>query len=386
MNLLLINNEFPPIGGGGSTVTKYALQYLVQAGHTVTLITSRFGELPHREIIDGATVIRVPAIRRFKDHAAMWELITFGVSAFVYAVGFTLRHRVDFVQAYFALPAGWAAWLLSYVRGIPYAVYFGGSDIPGANPSRYAKVYPLITPLLQLIWRRAAFRTVCSLDLIRLAHEVDPTREFLHVPNGVDTQRFRSLVRAATAKVKILFIGRLIPRKGFQRVIQALPQVRDLAQQPFEIEVVGTGVYQAELDELAVSLGVSDLIRYVGTVPYDMLERSYQYADIFVLTSLSEGMPSVILEAMGCGLPVVASDVGGNNEIVKEGDNGFLIQGDDVETLAQRLIQLINDEALRQRMGSRSRELAQQYDWSVIMGKYDELYRKAVGETGTARP
>jgi glycosyltransferase involved in cell wall biosynthesis len=383
MKLLLINNEFPPIGGGGSTVTKYALEYLAKAGHDVTLITSRYKDLPRREVQSGATIIRVPAIRRYKDYAAMWELVTFGISALVYTFFYTFRHRVDFIQAYFAVPAGWVAWMLSFVpvrrnggRPIPYAVYFGGSDIPNANPSRFKNVYPLITPLLRAIWRRAKFRTVCSEDLVRLAKEADSTSEFLCIPNGVDTKRFAPIVRPANPRVKILFIGRLIPRKGFQRVVRALPRVRELARLPFEVEVVGTGAAQTELNTLAGTLGVSDLIHYVGTVSYDKLEQSYQYADIFVLTSLSEGMPSVILEAMGCGLPIIASDVGGNNEIVKEGENGFLIQGDDIETLAKQLAQLINDGALRQAQGSRSRTFALQYDWSHIMGQYDALYRK----------
>lgn len=376
MKLLLINNEFPPIGGGGSTVTKYALEHFVRAGHEVVLITSQYKTLPRREMISGATVIRVPAVRRYKDYAAMWELVTFGLSALVYTFFYTLRHRVDFIQAYFAVPAGWVAWVISFIRPIPYAVYFGGSDIPGANPSRFRHVYPVITPLLKLIWRRACWRTVCSQALVRLAHRADPEAEFICIPNGVDTARFVPLPRAPNAQVKILFIGRLIPRKGFQRVVQALPLVRQLARVPFEIEVVGTGAAQTDLDALAAKLGISDVIHYVGMVPYDKLERSYQYADIFVLTSLSEGMPSVILEAMACGLPIVASDVGGNNEIVREGDNGFLIRGDDVELLAERLAELVNNGELRRRMGERSRELARQYDWSFIMRRYDELYRE----------
>lgn len=383
MKLLLINNEFPPIGGGGSTVTKYALEYLVKAGHEVTLITSRYKDLPHREQVSGATVIRVPAIRRYKDYSAMWELVTFGVSALIYTFFYTGRHKVDFIQAYFAVPAGWVAWLLSYVAGppfrrasIPYAVYFGGSDIPNANPSRFRNIYPLITPLLKAIWRRAKFRTVCSHELVRLAHESDPDSEFLCIPNGVDTKRFSPVQRSANPKVKILFIGRLIPRKGFQRVVQALPKARALAKVPFEVEVVGTGAAQTELNALASQLGISDLIHYVGPVPYDKLEKSYQYADIFVLTSLSEGMPAVILEAMGCGLPIIASNVGGNNEIVSEGENGFLIEGDDIDTLAERLAELINNKELRVRMGERSRHLSLAYDWATIMGQYDKLYRK----------
>jgi glycosyltransferase involved in cell wall biosynthesis len=374
MRLLLISNEFPPIGGGGSTVAKYAIRFLTRAGHEVTLITSQYKDLPRHEIVDGAMVIRIPAVRRYKDFCATWELVIFGVSALIYTLWFTARHKVDFIQAYFAVPAGWVAWVISYVRGIPYAVYFGGSDIPGANPSRFKMIYPLITPLLRAIWRRAKFRTVCSKELVRLGEQADPESEFLLIPNGVETDRFKPIDRPPSPKIKVLFIGRLIPRKGFQRVVQALPIVRRLAKNPFEVEVVGTGAHRHRLDELAEKLGVSDLIRYTGLVPYDQLEKSYQYADVFVLTSLSEGMPSVILEALGCGLPVIASDVGGNNEIVHHGVNGYLIKGDDVRFLADRLAELVNDEQLRKSMGARSREIAMRYDWRNIMQEYSRLY------------
>ncbi len=376
MKLLLINNEFPPIGGGGSTVTKYALHYLTKSGHKVTLITSRYRGLPRRETVDGARVIRIPAIRRYKDFCSQWELVIFGFSALAYTLGYTFRHKVDFIQAYFAVPAGWVAWVVNLTRRVPYAVYFGGSDIPGANPSRYKNIYPFLTPVLKAVWRRAEFRTVCSSELAQLGHKVDPSSRFIVIPNGVETDRFQPMSRLPNAKVKILFIGRLIPRKGFQRIIRALPKVRTVAQAPFEVEVVGTGASRVQLDEEAERRGVSDLIRYLGTIPYDRLEKAYQYADIFVLTSLSEGMPSVILEAMGCGLPVVASDVGGNNELVEEGVNGYLIRGDDVEKLAEKLAALINDAGLRQRLGRAGRERAIRYDWANIMKEYNKLYAK----------
>ena len=379
MKFLLINNEFPPIGGGGSTVTKYAIRYLVAAGHEVTLITSRYKDLPKREKVEGGQVIRIPTIRRYKDYCSQWELVIFGLSALLYSLWFTSKNKIDFAQAYFAVPAGFVAWALNIFKGIPYAVYFGGSDIPGANPSRYKAIYPFITPLLKTIWRRAEFRTVCSKELARLGEAADPGQKFLVIPNGVETDRFKPIERPENPKVKILFIGRLIPRKGFQRVVQALPKARQMTQTPFEVEVVGTGAFQNELDVLAESLGVSDLIRYVGMVPYDKLEEAYQYSDFFVLTSLSEGMPSVILEAMGCGLPVVASDVGGNNEIVHHGENGYLVQGDDVEDLAKYLVDLIDDKDKRGRQGRKSRELSLQYDWKVIMGQYDSLYKEYAG-------
>ena len=376
MKLLFINNEFPPIGGGGSTVTKYAIKHLVKAGHDVVLITSRYKDLPKREIVDGAEVIRIPAIRRYKDFCSQWELVIFGVAAAGYTIGYTLRHKVDFIQAYFAVPAGWVAWIVKMIRGIPYSVYFGGSDIPGANPSRYKMIYPILTPLLKAIWRGAEFRTVCSAELAKLGQASDANSEFLVIPNGVEVERFAPIKRECNSKVRILFIGRLIPRKGFQRVVSALPEVKKLARVPFEVEVVGTGSHRENLDEAASKLGVSDLIRYVGTVPYEELEKAYQFADIFVLTSLSEGMPSVILEAMGCGLPIIASDVGGNNELVKEGENGYLIDGDNIDKLAKNLADLINNKNLRQEMGRLSREKALKYGWKNIMDEYNKLYLK----------
>jgi glycogen(starch) synthase len=352
MNLLFINNEFPPIGGGGSTVTKYAIKYMVNEGHTVTLVTSRFQDLPHRELIDGATVIRIPALRKYKDYSSMLELVSFGISALFYTLFLSYKQKFDFTFAFFAVPAGWVAWILSFTRGIPYGVYFGGSDIPNANPSRFSAVYPFITPMLKTIWKAAKFRSVCSEELRELARSADPVSEFQYIPNGVETGRFKPIARPENPKVKILFIGRLIPRKGFHRVVQALPAVRKAVATPFEVEVVGTGLYRDELDSLAEDLGVSDLIRYVGMVPYDSLEKSYQDADIFVLTSLSEGMPSVILQ---------------------EGKNGFLIKDDDVITLAEKLTTLINNPALRKEMGLSSRERSLEFDWKNIMNRYNEL-------------
>ena len=89
--------------------------------------------------------------------------------------------------------------------------------------------------------------------------------------------------------------------------------------------------------------------------------------------SLSEGMPSVRLEAMGCGLPVIASNVGGNNEIVHEGKNGYLIAGNNIDDLAEKLSTLINDKSLRLGMGKKSRAYAMEYDWKNIMNKYNTL-------------
>lgn len=378
MRILLLNNEFPPIGGGGSTVTKYAVKYLSNWGHEVALVTSAYKDLPKEETIDGAKILRVPAVRRYKDYCAAWELITFGVSAFFYCMWFVPKYKPDVILAYFALPSGWVARLIHLFYGTPYVVYFGGSDMPGANPSRFKKLYPFITFLTKWVWRSARISTVCSQGLLELGRKLDPNYDFRLVPNGVELTRFTPVDRGKNPKVKILFIGRLIARKGLQYVVQALPRIQELTNVPFEVEVVGTGAMRNALDELAAKLGVSHLIKYVGTVPYDKLHESYQGADIFVLTSESEGMPAVTLEAMGCALPIVTTNVPGNQEIVKEGENGYLIDVGDTEKLAQSLAGLVADESLRRRMGVKSRSFVSAFEWREIVKQYENILKEII--------
>jgi glycosyltransferase involved in cell wall biosynthesis len=389
MKLLLINNEFPPIGGGGSTVAKYAVKYFSEAGHDVTLITSSFRDLPRKEkfsasfVGDGinkgsVTIIRVPAFRRYKDYCSAWELISFGISALFYCLWYVPSQKPDVIHAYFALPAGWVARIIHLIYGTPFSVYFGGSDMPGSNPSRYKKLYPYITLLTRWVWRGASVSTVCSHGLFELGRKLDPKYDFRLVPNGVELSRFVPVERRPNPKVKILFIGRLIARKGFQYVVQALPRIQQITNVPFEVEVVGTGAMRSHLDGLAVKLGVSHLIKYVGTVPYEKLHESYQGADVFVLTSESEGMPAVTLEAMGCGLPIITTNVPGNREIVREGENGYLIDVGDTEKLAQDLAKLIQNEELRKKMGVASRQFVQGYEWREIIKQYENILKEIV--------
>lgn len=386
MKLLLITNEFPPIGGGGSSVLQYAVQYLTEDhGHEVTVVTSGFRGLPWHERKGKVHIIRVPTIRRYQDFCAVWELIIYGISALLYCLWLVPRLRPDLVQAYFALPGGWVARMLKAVYGTPYVLYFGGSDMPGANPTRYRRLYPFIRGLTHWVWRGARVSTVCSEGLLRLGRSLDPGYDFRLVPNGVELARFVPKERLPNPVVRILFIGRLIPRKGFPYVVRALPRIRELTAVPFEVEVVGSGAMRGHLDSLAASLGVSHVLKYVGTVPYDKLQESYQAADIFVLTSESEGMPCVVLEAMGCGLPVVTTNVAGNQEIVREGENGFLVNVGDTEKLAQTLALLIADPELRRRFGAASRRIVQPYDWRAIVRRYETIFREVMEGRAPAR-
>ena len=384
--ILMFNHEFPPIGGGGGWVSYFLGKHFAAAGHDVHLITSQFRDCPKDEKVEGFHVHRVRALRKNPDVCAVHEMLTYAISSSLYGLRFAKQFQPDIVQVFFGIPAGGGAYLLQKRRNVPYVVFLGGRDVPSRNPDPpyYRWLYLLLKPAIRAIWRNASVVVACSEGLRELAQETDTDVKMDVIPDGLDLARFKPRSPSVTAeweqrnacakKVQILTIGRLIPRKGFQFLIRALPQIIEKAAHNFEIEIVGDGPYHGELLKLAEKLAVASHIHFAGSVPYSELPQKYRGADIFILPSLAEGMPLVVLEAMGTGLPIVASRVQGIDELVVDGVNGALFDPGDVDGLASSLIKLINAGEGRVEMGKASIERVEPYDWKNIADAYLALY------------
>ena len=120
------------------------------------------------------------------------------------------------------------------------------------------------------------------------------------------------------------------------------------------------------------------MVQFSGWVPRESIVHRYHGADVFVLPSFGEGMPNVVLEAMSCGLPVVATAVAGSAELVRDGVNGLLVPPADVPALSQALARLVGDASMRKSMGKQSRLLAQSYDWAFVAERYDNLSKQVL--------
>lgn len=379
--ILMFNHEFPPIGGGGGQVSYFLGKHYAAAGHEVHLITSQFRDCPSKEVVDDIHVHRVRALRKNPNVCAVHEMFTYAISSSIYGLKFAKKFRPDIVQVFFGIPAGGGAYLLQKYNNVPYVVFLGGRDVPRSNPDPpyYRWLYMVLKPIIRRIWDKAAMVVSCSDGLRDLAYETDSNVKIEVIPDGVNLDTFQPAQRdSIPKKVRILSIGRLIPRKGFQFLIRALPHVIENTECEFEIEIVGDGPYQEELIKLAEKLNVISQLHFSGSVPYSELPKKYYEADIFILPSLAEGMPLVVLEAMGTGLPIIASCVQGIEELVAEDVNGSLFNPGDVEELANCLIKLINDGEMRVEMGKRSTEKVVPFDWKNIADAYLTLYEEII--------
>jgi glycosyltransferase involved in cell wall biosynthesis len=218
-------------------------------------------------------------------------------------------------------------------------------------------------------------------------------REMLKVvPNGVDSDQFR-VPAAARASLRRslevdgwfvwLAVGRFEIAKDYPNMLRAFVRIRE--RQPRAVLLlVGRGSLQAETEALAQELGLGNAVRFLG-VRRDVPEIM-SAADGYLMSSAWEGMPMVLLEAAAAGLPIVATRVGGNHEVVHEGETGFLVPPRDSEALGQAGLRLMElTEAQRRAMGERSRELIRaHYSLSRVAEQWEDLYREVSARKGLA--
>lgn len=379
LRTLIINYEFPPVGGGGGIATYYIARELARKGHGVTVLTSHFRGLRWYEELEGVHLYRVPVLRKRRDSCSVLEMATFILTSLPVLLYLLLKQQYDIVHVFFGIPSGPLGYLAKKFFGIPYLIRMGGGDVPGFRPFQYKRLYKILTPALKVLWRNAEFLVANSDGLRDLAHQLFPALPIEVIPNGVDTAHFTNgHARVPSDVVRILFVSRLILRKGLQFLIDALPELRVQVEVPFVIKVVGDGPDKDTLLAQAQTLGVNDLFQWLGYVEHEKLPEYYLDADIFVLPSLAEGMPNVVLEALGSGLPVVATKVPGSEELVRHGENGFLTEAKNPHALAQALLPVINNQALRLQMGKCSKAIAQEYTWEFVTQKYLDLYQQAI--------
>lgn len=222
----------------------------------------------------------------------------------------------------------------------------------------------------------------------KLARVVGGRAPLERLTPAVDTERFTPQVDGDAVRARhglaghpvIVCVSRLVPRKGQDALIRALPAVRERVPD-VRLLVVGGGAYAGRLHRLAARAGVTEQVRFTGAVPFAELPQHFAAGDVFAMPCRTrrfgldvEGLGMVFLEASATGLPVVAGDSGGAPETVQEGRTGYVVNGRDQAQLAERLSRLLLDRAAAERMGRQGRHWVEQdWQWDRIADRLAEL-------------
>jgi phosphatidylinositol alpha-1,6-mannosyltransferase len=373
----MLNNEFPPLGGGTGTVNRAMLQYFAQVQCLeIDLVTSALGKRAQKEIFAERIIIhKVPVNNKNIHHSSNRELSAYAVRGFFHALKLHRKRNYDLCFAWNAVPAGAIALLLQKLTGLRYLVRVCGPDIPGFE-RRYRAVYAVLCPLIRIIWRgaeRVVAKSDVELEMIRI---LDHKANVSLIHNGVDLSTFKPGDAVPDkGPLRLLCVGRLIERKGQHYLIDAVKRLTDEGID-VTLDLVGMGDAKAANQAQVEALGLQDRVRFLGYVPREEIARYYAIAHVFVLPSYNEGMSVALLEAMAAGLPVVVTRTGGTEELVDPGVNGLIFNWADSDTLAHQLRRLATNRDLARKMGIASRIIAARFSWGTAAARYIEIFWK----------
>ncbi|MEU1573318.1 glycosyltransferase [Streptomyces collinus] len=393
MRIAMVSEHASPLAalggvdaGGQNVYVARLSEELARRGHDVTVYTRRDStNLPDRVALPGGAVVEhVPAGP--PEPVPKDELYDYMPAFGAYLARVWGEKRPDMVHAHFWM-SGVAAQLGAYPHGIPLVQTFHALGTVKRRHQGDADTSPPERIALERQIGGICDRVLatCTDEVLELADMGIPAGQVSVVPCGVDTDHFRpNAFRVGTPSRewphRLLSCGRLVPRKGYDHAIRALAEVPDtellIAGGPSGGDVMGEPEARRLL-RLADQHDVADRVRLLGAVDPARMPALIGSVDAVLCTPTYEPFGIVPLEAMACGVPVVATDVGGHRDSVADGMTGRLVPAGDVEATAEAVRGLLADERQRRTMGAAGRERAlTRYTWQRVADGVEEVYQR----------
>ncbi|HUX66444.1 MAG TPA: glycosyltransferase family 4 protein [Terriglobales bacterium] len=385
-SVLLISHSYPPVIGGSEVEAQRVSAALIRRGHRIRVVCAGGPPMPPaRDWVDPKGVpVRI--------YGERWVGPARDVVFALRTALMLIRERRRYQLVYFLMQGLQLAVCLPVARALrkPIIMKVSGSGVlPMLGRSS--------TGRLELRWlRRWAARLLILNDGMRAEAIASgfPAHKVAWMPNPVDTaeftpcgeterQRLRTKWNLPSQAVIVLYCGRLSPVKGLPCLLEGFAAAA--AEMPHAILVmVGDGPMRAALEQQCIALGLPpEQIRFVGPVPPGEVPEWTRLADIFAITSPSEGFSCALAEAMATGLACLACEIPANRQLIRSGENGALVPVGDAAAVAAGLRELISGAELRARLGSAARALIMEnYTVDEVAGRYEDLF----GEVLEGRP
>jgi glycosyltransferase involved in cell wall biosynthesis len=337
---------------------------------------------PHVEQ-QGEVMVHHPRFFSLPRYGKFLDGVFYAASMIPHLVRLRRRFAFEVIDAHFAFPDGVAAVLLARIFRCPVVITLRGSIVRLSG-------YHLHRPQLRWALSRAE-RVIAVADYLRqVAVGIGvPAERIRVIPNGVDLMSFapaerpqaRTMCGLPEDRTIVLTVGAVYSWKGQHCVIEALPFLQSRYPDILYVMVGASRVeepsYVPSLKRRVGELGLEGHVRFVGSRPHAELAQWYNAADLFVLPTRSEGCPNVLLESLACGVPVVATEVGGVPEIIRHGRDGLLHPYGDLAALRDALQSALERRWDRQTLVGRARE----FDWADSAERaLEELHHALKGD------
>jgi len=373
LKLLMVNYEFPPIGGGaGKAHLALLKQYAATDQLQVDVLTSGLNPgFEKEQLADNVTIYKVGLHKKNLHYWRKTEVIEWLIKAPRYYKKMITENSYDLAHAFFAFPSGWLCY--KSADKLPLIISLRGSDVPGYNV-RLGLDYKILSGLFRKIWHSAAAIVANSAGLKKLANQFTPELDIEVIPNGIDTKIYHpSADKKPHKSLKLLTVCRLISRKRIDLLIKAVAELKKAGIKT-ELNIAGDGNLLNQLKALASQLNIKDSVNFLGRIEQEDMPGVYRDNDVFVMSSTHEGMSNAMLEAIASGLPIVTTRCEGVEELLK--DNGVIVE--QPTEIANAIAALANDHHSYAVMAEASKKVAETFSWQAAANQYIECYKKII--------
>jgi len=382
MKLLVLNYEYPPLGGGAGLISKNIAEGLAALGNEVTVLTTYYQGTEEDSIENGVHVIRLKSKRKDVFQSNVREMLSWMFCAKRFLKKHLETEKYNLCFANFALPCGEVAYSMKEMFHLPYTIISHGHDIPWFFPE-------------QMMWYHAAcyhwIRKICMQsrrNYVQSDEMLSNINAFLSgntaknklIFNGWDRDMFFPDESKRASKFTILFAGRLVMQKDPMTFLKAIKIVKNKLFD-FEVHIVGDGKMRKKMENFVKQNGLEDNVIFKNWLTKPEIIAEYQSASLTVMPSLAEGMSMALLEALACGQYIIATKVSNNEKLISEGINGDFIEKKDYNSLANKILQFYNDKFQHSYIvpSEHFDKLAEQFDWKNIVKQYDEDLKGILG-------
>lgn len=374
MKICVITGIFPPDSGGPATYVPKISKELVSLGHQVSVITHS-DNLEFNDAEYNFQVLRIERgfFKPFRFLQTIWQIVKVGRNSellFVNGLGLESAIAKRIIRKPMVCKVvSDIAWERANYKGLTK------DGVEDFQNKKYSFPIELLKTLRSFYVRIADAVITPSQHVASLVEgwKIDPSKINV-IYNAIDihdiplSSRSDLRLELNLSRNVVLTVGRLIPLKRVDQIIKVISQIETA-----NLVIVGDGPQELELKKLSLTLGCADRIRFTSRLNQKEVYKYMKASDVFVLNSITEGLPLVIIEAMSCGLPVIATNVGGTPEIVKDRETGLLIEPGNKEQLKEAIECLLIDRDLRGRLVENARKQLGKFSWAHLVEQTLEI-------------
>ena len=385
LNIVLYVNSFLPQVGGREFVVYYLADSLMRLGHKVRVLGPS-GWWRNRKYRFEYPVHRWPTLGGLYSEQVKLSHLFFD----------TLIWGCDVIHAHNTYPTGYIATRMKAFNRLPLVITPHGEDIHVIPEIGHGlRLNPVLSNKINKALQGAELLTAISTSVETSLLEAGGAQEKIrNIPNGVDIERFqqsstvdiKNWLKLSTDKKLILTVGSYNRRRGYEDLIHSMPII--LASEPNAFLIIVGRDNKRNLLPMVQELNLDDNIFFTGTINHpiidncndDLLASIYLGSDVYVSAGMSEGAEGLslaLLDAMAAQLPIVATNISGNRDIIQDGVSGFLIPPSDPQQFADRIIKLLGNSEMRTRIGVAAKQVVKMHGWDEVARRYVDVYQEA---------